>query len=70
VYPVVGDGHEATSQCYLQAQHVRAGTPGGDTFVVVGRYSDELVRTEDGWRIAVRWLETWWTSGNQAVLGG
>ena len=69
VYPVV-DGHEATSQCYLQAQHVRAGTPGGDTFVVAGRYSDELVRTEDGWRIAVRRLETWWTSGNQAVLGG
>jgi 3-phenylpropionate/cinnamic acid dioxygenase small subunit len=68
VYPVV-DGHEATCQCYLQAQHVRAGTPGGDTFLLGGRYSDELVRTEEGWRIAVRRLETWWTTGNPAVIG-
>jgi 3-phenylpropionate/cinnamic acid dioxygenase small subunit len=67
VYPLV-DGKEATSECYLQAQHVRAGAPGGDTFIVAGRYSDELVRTEEGWRIARRRLATWWTSGNPAVL--
>jgi ketosteroid isomerase-like protein len=68
VHPVV-DGDAATSECYLQAQHVQAGTPGGDTFIVAGRYSDELVRTDDGWRIARRRLETWWTSGNPGVFG-
>lgn len=68
VFPTV-DGDAATSECYLQAQHVQAGTPGGDTFIVAGRYSDELVRTEGGWRIARRRLETWWTSGNAGVFG-
>lgn len=68
VYPAV-DGDRATAECYLQAQHVLAGTPGGETFIIAGRYSDELVRTDEGWRIARRRLETWWTSGNPAVLG-
>jgi 3-phenylpropionate/cinnamic acid dioxygenase small subunit len=68
VYPVV-DGDRGTAQCYLQAQHVKAGTPGGDTFVIAGRYSDELVRTPEGWRIARRRLEIWWTGGNPAVVG-
>lgn len=68
VHPAV-DGDRATSECYLQAQHVLAGTPGGDTFIVAGRYSDELVRADGRWLIARRRLETWWTSGNPAVLG-
>lgn len=69
VYPLV-DGDEATSQCYLQAQHVRAGTADGETFIIAGRYADRLVRTDAGWRIAHRRLETWWTSGNPAVVAG
>lgn len=69
VYVVV-DGREATCQCYLQAQHVKEGTAGGDLFVLAGRYSDALVRTDDGWRIAHRTLATWWTDGNPAVVGG
>jgi ketosteroid isomerase-like protein len=64
------DGDAATAQCYLHAQHVRAGTPGGDLHVIAGRYSDQLVRTADGWRFTRRRLETWWTDGNPAVLGG
>ena len=64
------DGDTATSLCYLQAQHVKAGTPGGDLFMFAGRYSDRWTRTADGWRITRRHLQTSWTDGNPAVLGG
>jgi 3-phenylpropionate/cinnamic acid dioxygenase small subunit len=60
-------GDEADSVCYLQAQHVRPGTDGGDTFIIAGRYLDRFVRTPDGWQIAQRRLETFWTEGNPAV---
>ncbi len=63
------DGDEAESSCYLQAQHVRTGTAGGDNFIIAGRYDDRLVRTPDGWRIRERRLEVSWTEGNPAVRG-
>ena len=66
-FTVVLDGDRATSRCYLHAQHVRAGLPGGETFVIAGRYSDRFVRTDDGWRIRERRLDRWWTAGNPAV---
>jgi ketosteroid isomerase-like protein len=69
IMPAV-DGEEATCTSYLQAQHVRSATPGGDNYIIAGRYTDRLVRTPDGWRIAERSLETWWTDGNQAVVAG
>jgi len=61
-------GDTASSSCYLQAQHVKPGTPGGDNFIVAGTYTDRLVRTADGWRIARRRLEVTWTAGNPDVL--
>jgi 3-phenylpropionate/cinnamic acid dioxygenase small subunit len=64
------DGDTASSTCYLQAQHVKAGTDGGDLFIFAGRYRDKLVRTEAGWRITERRLDAMWTDGNPAVLGG
>ena len=60
-------GDEATSRCYLHAQHVRAGTPGGDQYVIAGCYRDRFTRTADGWRIRERRLDRWWTAGNPAV---
>ena len=36
VLPVVS-GDEATCTCYLQAQHVRSGTAGGENFIIAGR---------------------------------
>lgn len=63
------NGDEAESVCYLQAQHVRAGTEGGDNFIIAGRYLDKLVRTADGWRINHRRLVGMWTDGNPAVVG-
>jgi ketosteroid isomerase-like protein len=65
---VTVDGDQGEALCYLQAQHVRPGTPGGDRYLVGGRYLDQFVRTTDGWRIAVRRLEVSWTQGNPAVL--
>lgn len=62
-------GAEATSSCYLHAQHVRPGTKGGEHFVFAGRYDDRIVRTSDGWRIAERTLTAMWTFGNSAVIG-
>jgi ketosteroid isomerase-like protein len=64
------DGDRASSSCYLQAQHVKTGTPGGDQFIIAGRYDDRLVRTPDGWRIRERTLAIMWTDGNPAVIGG
>jgi 3-phenylpropionate/cinnamic acid dioxygenase small subunit len=61
-------GDEASATCYFQAQHVKPGTAGGDTYIVAGTYSDRHVRTADGWRIAHRTLTVTWTDGNPAVL--
>ena len=62
------DGDEATCRCYLQAQHVRAGVEGGDTFLFAGRYEDRFERTSDGWRIRHRTIVRMWTDGNPAVV--
>jgi hypothetical protein len=62
------DGDTATCRCYLLAQHVRNGVPGGDNLMVGGRYEDTLVRTAVGWRISHRRLVTMWREGNPAVV--
>ena len=62
------DGDDASSICYFQAQHVRAGTPGGDTYLIAGSYTDRLVRTPQGWRIAERVQVYLWRDGNRAVV--
>jgi ketosteroid isomerase-like protein len=64
------DPDSADCLCYLQAQHVKTGTEGGDNFIIAGRYLDRFVRTADGWRIKQRRLEGVWTDGNPAVVGG
>jgi hypothetical protein len=58
----------ATSVFYFQAQHVKEGLEGGSQFVVAGRYDDQFIRTERGWRIQHRTVSVMWTSGNPAVL--
>jgi hypothetical protein len=68
VVEVGRDGGAAHSVCYFQAQHLRAGTPGGDTYIIAGSYSDTLARTLDGWRIAERVQVYLWRDGNRAVV--
>ena len=63
------DGDTATHRCYLQAQHVKRGTPGGDNYLIGGTYEDRVARTADGWRITHRTMAAVWTEGNPAVIG-
>jgi hypothetical protein len=58
----------ASATSYFQAQHVRAGTPGGDTYLIAGSYADRLMRTGAGWRIAERVQTYLWRDGNRAVV--
>jgi 3-phenylpropionate/cinnamic acid dioxygenase small subunit len=62
------DGDRAESVCDLQAQHIARGAPGGERYVIGGRYEDSLVRTPEGWRIAHRRLRVTWSEGNPAPL--
>lgn len=62
------DADTATAQWYFHAQHVKAGTEGGEHFVVAGTYRDRLVRTEGQWKIQHRDLSVTWVTGNPLVL--
>jgi 3-phenylpropionate/cinnamic acid dioxygenase small subunit len=62
------DGDTARSVCYFQAQHVRTGTPGGETYIIAGRYADTLTRGNDGWKITERVQTYLWRDGNRAVV--
>jgi hypothetical protein len=62
------DGDTARATSYFQAQHVRAGIPGGDTYIIAGSYTDTLTRTPDGWKIAERVQVYLWRDGNRAVV--
>jgi len=62
------DGDTAQSVCYFQAQHLRAGALGGDTYIIAGSYTDRLVRTPQGWRISERVQDYLWRDGNRAVV--
>lgn len=62
------DADSARCTCYFQAQHVRQGTPGGDTYIIAGSYTDTLTRTPGGWKIAERVQVYRWRDGNRAVV--
>jgi len=62
------DGNRARSTCYLQAQHYLLDTEGGDTYTVGGTYEDDLIRTDEGWKIKYRRLHTTWKQGNEALF--
>ena len=67
-YTVVVDGDTAQASCYLQANHFQDGLPGGDTFVVWATYRDDFVRTENGWKIKKRYLDTISAGGNMNMF--
>ena len=65
---IVVDGDTARSVSYVRAQHYRTGhETGGNTLDMGGTYVDEMVRTEDGWRIKHRVLEITWREGNSGI---
>lgn len=62
------DGDTASTIVYFQAQHVKMGTPGGNTFIIAGSYRDRVVRTPGGWKIAQRDQAYAWMDGNPGVV--
>jgi 3-phenylpropionate/cinnamic acid dioxygenase small subunit len=61
-------GDAASSTAYLVATHVQVRQDGTETRTTEGgRYSDSLVRTRDGWRIAARRLDRLWVDGTYLV---
>lgn len=58
----------ANTICYLHAQHYLPGAKGGDTYTIGGTYRDELIRTDDGWRIKKRTLSVIWVEGNTRMF--
>ncbi|HTJ62377.1 MAG TPA: nuclear transport factor 2 family protein [Alphaproteobacteria bacterium] len=69
--PVIDlDGDRANARCYFMAQHVRNDLKPANPFLLIGGwYTDELARTEDGWRITKRIGTALWYDGNPDVLG-
>jgi 3-phenylpropionate/cinnamic acid dioxygenase small subunit len=59
---LAGDGARCTS--YLTGTHVQVRHDGREVLTTEGSvYSDQLVRTREGWRIAARKLERLWVDG-------
>ena len=67
VIELVGD--RAHARCYFMAQHVRNDLSPNPFLMIGGWYTDDLVRTEDGWRIEKRVGTAVWYEGNPDVLG-
>ncbi len=66
-------GDEATCTSNMQAEHFLAREPddgltdGADRWTIGGYYTNELVRTGDGWKLAMVTLTVTWQSGNPEV---
>ena len=71
VHDVRGD--EATCTSNMQAEHFVAREPddgltdGADRWTIGGYYTNELVRTADGWKLAKVTLNVTWQTGNREV---
>jgi 3-phenylpropionate/cinnamic acid dioxygenase small subunit len=56
-YEVQVDGDTARASCKVRAFHLGVGGHEGETFEALATYTDRLVRTEGGWRIAARTMD-------------
>jgi hypothetical protein len=63
------DGDRAHARCYFTAQHVRNDLAPKSFLMIGGWYTDDLIRTDDGWRIEKRVGTAVWYDGNPEVLG-
>jgi len=62
------EGDDATCISYMQAQHFLPNDKGGNTLTLGGYYTNELVRTAEGWKIRKCKLTVTWTTGNRHVF--
>jgi hypothetical protein len=63
------DGDRAHARTYFMAQHVKNALAPAACLLIGGWYTDRLLRTERGWRIADREGTAIWYDGNPMVLG-
>ncbi|MGE0067943.1 MAG: nuclear transport factor 2 family protein [Solirubrobacterales bacterium] len=62
------DGDRATVMSIMQGKHWMPTSTGGPIQTVVGYYRDELVRTEEGWKLCGLKELVHWNEGNSHVL--
>jgi hypothetical protein len=67
-HQVVVDGERASCLSYVHGRFIRTVPEGGNMFESGGWYDDQLVRTNQGWRISNRVCRMQWWTGNPAVL--
>ncbi len=65
VHDVRGAG--ATCVSYMKAEHFVADVEGEDRWTIGGYYTNELVRTPDGWKIHKLTLTVTWSRGNPEI---
>ena len=68
-YRISLDGDAASSRCYCRVMHHGKGEHSGKTFESWIEYSDELVRTERGWRSRKRIARAQMNQGDASLLG-
>ena len=57
----------AEAGCYFRVHMTRKSAIGEPHFEMGGKYTDQLVLTDSGWRIAKRKIDLIWSSGNREV---
>jgi 3-phenylpropionate/cinnamic acid dioxygenase small subunit len=62
------DQDTATSICNFQGHHHIPNFEGGDHYCLHGEYTDHLIRTPQGWKIAGIKLRVFFHTGNQNIL--
>ena len=60
-------GVNATAGCYLHVIQHLVDTPGGDLHEMGGVYDDQLIFTDNGWRITERKITIKWSKGNTLI---
>ena len=62
------EGERATCVMYMQAAHFLQQAGGDPEFTIGGYYTDQLVRTTAGWKLAGVKLTVTWRRGNYHVM--
>ena len=68
-YRIELDGDRASSKCYCRVMHMGKGAHEGKTYETWIEYTDELVRTAEGWRSHKRVARAQMHQGDPSLLG-
>ena len=62
------DGDRAVCVSYMQAEHFLKTDEGMKECTLGGYYTNDLIRTGDGWKISKCWLTVTWSRGDYGVF--